>query len=144
MNDLELLHSLNHAQGCYKRLHHRLVENNPVLSKKDVFGYGRILHILIKGGDMQQKELADKMDVRPQSLTSAMNRLEKNGYIERKRDKSDHRIQIVHVTEDGKEIGQMLHNIRRKAAKQYFACLDDNEKEELNRLLQKVEEADHD
>jgi len=144
MDDLDLLHALNHAQGTYRRLFHRIAMEDSQLTDKDMLGYGRMLHTLIRDGDLQQKELAERLEVRPQSLTSALDRLERAGFIERTRSDSDRRIQVVHLTSAGREMGNLLHSLRRRAAEQYFSCLDSSEKEELSRLLDKVQRAGND
>ncbi len=143
MKDIELLHALNHANGVYRRLHHQIVEADGTLDSKEMFGYGRLLHTLIRQNDMTQKELAEKLEIRPQSLTTALEKLEDKGYVTRLRDQNDRRIQVVHLTDEGREIGSLLHNLRSKTAKQYFSCLNNDEKEELLLLLNKVLENNH-
>ena len=102
MNDLKLLHVLNRTNAVYRRMHHEIVEQDGTLAGQDLYGYGHLLHILIKDGDMTQKELAEKLEIRPQSLTAALEKLEQKGYITRTRDQKDRRIQMVHLTESGK------------------------------------------
>ena len=143
MEDLELLHALNRAGSVYRRLHHQVVEADGSLEGIEMFGYGRMLHTLIRNGDMTQKELAEKLEIRPQSLTAALEKLEAKGYITRVRSTEDRRIQMVHLTDEGKEIGSLLHNLRKKTANQFFDCLNSEEKQELLLLLNKVLENNH-
>jgi DNA-binding MarR family transcriptional regulator len=144
MDDLDLLHALNHAQGTYRRLFHRIAMDDAELKDKEMLGCGRMLHTLIREGDLTQKELAERLEVRPQSLTSALDRLEKAGFVERTRDAQDRRVQVVHLTPAGREMGELLHSLRRRAAEQYFSCLVPAEKEALSRLLEKIQQASHD
>lgn len=144
MDDLELLHALNHANGVYRRLHHQMVEEDGSLKGQDLYGYGRLLHTLIRHGDMTQKELSEHLEIRPQSLTSALEKLEEKGYITRTRDQKDKRIQMVHLTPEGKEVGDHLHALRQKTAVQFFSCLSASEKKEMLGLLNKVLEHNND
>ncbi|NCB33618.1 MAG: MarR family transcriptional regulator [Erysipelotrichia bacterium] len=139
--DLELLHSMNHAGSLYRRLHHQIAESDGRLEGEDFSGYGRLLHTLIKKGDMTQKQLAEALEIRPQSLTSALKKLEEKGFITRTHNQNDRRMQTVHLCEQGKNTGLLLHSMREKTAKIYFSCLNADEKCQLLSLLNKVMES---
>ena len=87
---------------------------------------------------MTQNELADRLEIRPQSLTVAMSRLEEKGYISRIRDSVDRRKLLVEVTEAGREHGKMMQAERENSASQLLSGLTEEEKKELYRLLQKA------
>ena len=87
---------------------------------------------------LTQRELADLLDIRPQSLTRSLADLEENGYITRARLENDHRNVVVLITEKGIEYHKTIEKERQKHADTIFSCLDEQEKETLKKLLQKV------
>ena len=56
-----------------------------------------------------QKELAEKMQVKPSTLNVMIGRMEKNGYIEKKQDKKDSRKSRIYFTEKGRSICEDGH-----------------------------------
>lgn len=141
MDNLKLLHALNLANRLYRRENHTIAEQDGRLRGQDLYGSGRLLQSLIRHGDQTQKQLSERLEVRPQSLTSALEKLESKGCIERFRSADDRRVQIVHVTEKGKFLGAALHEARAETADLMFACLSEPEKEQLLALLHKIAEA---
>ena len=101
-------------------------------------GYGRILAAVYKNEDASQSELADILDIRPQSLTRVLLTLEKEGHITRQRSEDDRRSLIVKITEKGIRRYEELSKIRGDRAKRVFDCLDADQKKQLSDLLQAV------
>lgn len=96
-------------------------------------GQGRILAMLKIQPEIATKELAYLLGIRQQSLNELLNKLEKNGYVERKPSENDKRVMIVHLTEKGKQVQQPetdYHNI--------FDCLLPNELEQLSQYLDRI------
>ena len=56
-----------------------------------------------------QKELAEKMQVKPSTLNVMIGRMEKNGYIEKKQDEKDSRKSRIYFTEKGRSICEDGH-----------------------------------
>ena len=67
------------------------------------YGETRLMHILMDNGGLNAKELAERMDIRPPSLTEALDRLEKKGKVERLRDEADSRVFHLFLTEHGRQ-----------------------------------------
>ena len=67
------------------------------------YGETRLMHILLDNGGLSAKELAERMDIRPPSLTEALDRLEKKGKVERVRDEADSRVFRLHLTDHGRQ-----------------------------------------
>lgn len=101
-------------------------------------GNGRIMHAIYANPDLTQSQLAELLDIRPQSLTRALAELEEEGYIERSRDKADRRVMLLNITEKGIERHKKMHEARKQRAELVFGCLSEEEKEELIRLLNRV------
>ena len=89
-------------------------------------------------GSMSQSKLAELLDIRPQSLTSAMTKLEAAGLVKRERDRKDRRQILVSVTEEGKAYSKAHEAMRRRSAEELLAGLEEEEKETLYRLLGKA------
>lgn len=84
-----------------------------------------------------QKELAEKMQVKPSTLNVMIGRMEKNGYIEKKQDEKDSRKSRIYFTEKGKNISDECYQsflMIQKTLEEYFT---QEEQKELERLLNK-------
>ncbi len=71
--------------------------------------FTRLLHLIQENDGAKASELANLLDIRPSSMTEKLSALEKDGYIERRRDPKDQRILRVYITPDGLEQGQKFH-----------------------------------
>ena len=58
-------------------------------------GQEMLLNVLWTEGEMTQTELANRLDIKPATLTVALKRLEKTGLVTRSRDPEDRRISRV-------------------------------------------------
>ena len=101
-------------------------------------GYGRILHALYDNDGITQSQLADMLDIRPQSLTRALSELEEKEFIKRIRDKEDRRRITVSLTEKGIQHHDFMRQRRQKRAEIVFECLSEEQKKQLNELLNLV------
>ncbi|MBQ5412840.1 MAG: MarR family transcriptional regulator, partial [Oscillospiraceae bacterium] len=97
-----------------------------------------MLHILSEEDGITQKVLAQKMHIRPQSLTGVLEKLEDKGLIRRQRSETDKREQNVFITDEGKKLSADLTAKRDRITEELFSILSDEEKAELYRLLTKV------
>lgn len=61
-----------------------------------------ILFILNCEGELSQRGLADKIGIKPPSMTVALRKLEERGYIRREQDGKDQRIVRIRLSEKGK------------------------------------------
>lgn len=96
-------------------------------------GQGRILAMLKIQPEIATKELAYLLGIRQQSLNELLNKLEKNGYVERKPSEKDKRVMIVHLTEKGKQVQQPETDYEK-----IFDCLLPNELEQLAQYLDRI------
>ena len=95
--------------------------------------------MLAKMGETPQNELAEKMGIRPQSLTVAMTKMEERGDIVRRRNPDDKRQILVSLTDKGSDRARVIEASRLETAKSLLDdVLDDREKETLYTLLMKV------
>ena len=87
---------------------------------------------------ISQSELAEKLDIRPQSLRRVLVLLEEQGYIFRERSKADRRTVGVYIVEEGTKHHKKAIQQRKKRANLIFGCLNDKERDELYDILNKV------
>lgn len=130
--DVELLNGIRSCSNIIKRSSQNNGENTQ--------GYGRLMWAICTHDGMTQAQLADFLDIRPQSLTRALTDLEEKGLIERKRTGKDRRSLTVYPTEEGIEHHRRMSGLREKKAERIFSCLDEQEKEVLLKILNKLVE----
>ena len=109
--------------------------------KNEHRGHGQILTVLVserENGGISQQLLADRVGIRPQSLSEALVSLEKQGYIVRSASPVDKRKTLVSVTDEGVEQSRRLAEERAERADRVFGVLSDEERETLCEILSKL------
>jgi len=84
------------------------------------------------------KELANNIGVNLSNMTMMIDSLIKEGFAKRERDESDRRKVMVRLTPKGRKIRAKFLAQRRKAAKSIFTNLNDQDKDELLKSLDKA------
>ena len=102
---------------------------------------GRVLTMLNVKEGQSQKDLAYLLGIRPQSLTATLAELEDEGMIERRKNPDDGRVINVFLTDAGRERAEQAMSSRKERAQGTFAALDDDDKDELARILTKLSDA---
>ena len=98
-----------------------------------------ILGVLMLSDDgMNQREIAEEMGVSPSTLSEMINRLVEDGYVERKADPGDRRARLLSLTEAGRIQGQEILEECACVLAFLFRNLEDGDKMELVRLLDKL------
>ena len=101
-------------------------------------GRGRLMNMLKENGELSQKEIAEKLDIRPQSLSELLVKMESDGLISRRQDKDDKRVIVVALTEKGEEQLVVLRQANREHAEKLFSPLTEEEKDALIAILKKL------
>lgn len=101
-------------------------------------GRVRLMNMLKENGELSQKEIAEKLDIRPQSLSELLVKMESDGFISRRQDKDDKRVIVVALTEKGEEQLVVLRQANREHAEKLFSPLTDEEKDALIAILKKL------
>jgi DNA-binding MarR family transcriptional regulator len=91
-----------------------------------------------KGGSVLQKDIEKEFGVRRSTTTSAMQILEKKGYIERFSSPSDSRSKTVILTDAGKEKNARLINFIKNRDEKFFGVLTEEEEKTLSNLIIKL------
>ena len=97
-----------------------------------------VLEALFHLGPLAQGELCRKILRSGSNVTTVVDNLERDGLVRRERDEADRRIQIVHLTDAGRElIGEALP-VHVARITRTMATLDADEQSELGRLCRKL------
>jgi DNA-binding MarR family transcriptional regulator len=95
----------------------------------------QLLGLLHDNGPMSQRDLGETMGIDPSILVTMLNPLEEGGFLARRRDRADRRRHIVLLTDAGVEQLTKAHHAQLAAEDALFAALDDDQREQLRRLL---------
>lgn len=91
----------------------------------------RILKILNEG-DISQRELQEKLHIRPGSVSEILSKMEERGLLERQRDEEDRRQALLKITEDGRKAAESI------VPQEEEKILTEEEEAELKALLKKM------
>ncbi|MBB1492471.1 MarR family transcriptional regulator [Paracoccus sp. MC1854] len=95
-----------------------------------------LVHLKETGGGITQKDLAARVGVDGSSLVRVIDILSREGLVERRRDETDGRARLVHLTEQGE---RRLAGIRRELAEAEEAMLADLSDPEIAAMLAHLE-----
>ena len=99
----------------------------------------RILMHLAQGGALpSQKELAERLDITPAAVTIALKKIEQDGYIERTLGQ-DTRYNELKITEKGRALVSLTHELFRAADAAMFDGFTDEELETYISCLKKMQ-----
>ena len=101
-------------------------------------GYRSLLFYLGHHNECSQKELVEKTELKPSTVSIALDKMERDGYIERRRDGKDGRVILVCLTDKGKEINRKNKEKVDVLEQQFAATVTAEEEKELARLLTKL------
>jgi len=114
----ELYHSLKRLN----RLMHRTGHQEP--GRNGLFrGQAHLLETVRTHDGIVQRDLAEKLDIRPSSLTEMLSKMEQDGFTERRQDNKDQRLMHIHLTGKGM---------------QYFAMMDESEVHQMKTLFRSL------
>lgn len=104
-------------------------------------GSARILESLNKQADLSQRQLADEASIKPGSLTVAIEKLERQGLVTRKRDPHDKRIIRVAITQAGREQWAEVQADRERFGQQLLSPLTPSKREQTYQIAIKLRQA---
>jgi DNA-binding MarR family transcriptional regulator len=119
------------------KIHTNMV--NKVLEEVDLYaGQPVMLKLLYKQDGVPQTKLAKDMVVTPATASSMVKRLEKGGYVIRKRDAVDERVSNVYLTDKGLEVISQLDAMQDKMEQKVFAGFSSEEKKIMRDYLERI------
>ena len=89
---------------------------------------------------LRQKQLSEIMHINASSMSEFIGHLEQDGYVQREIDPSDRRATLITLTEKGRARACELQDERSDNLQTLFSPLTEEEKRELLRLLQKLQQ----
>jgi DNA-binding MarR family transcriptional regulator len=94
-----------------------------------------VLMALWENEGITHSELAEQLHVRPATITNALKRMERTGFVERRQDAEDQRVSRVYLTEAGRNIRGAVEGVWRELEAQTFAGFSSEERALLNQFL---------
>ena len=98
----------------------------------------RALIALLNNGKMTQRELTEKLSIKPGSMSEVITKLYNKGYVTRTQSKVDKRTVIISLTQLGEEQAYSALEYRTERRGEMFVSLDEGEKYTLLSLLKKI------
>jgi MarR family transcriptional regulator, organic hydroperoxide resistance regulator len=121
------------------RLHHQRAHE--LLEGLGLYrGQPPVLFALWEQDGLTHGELAGKLGITPATVTRMIQRMEKNGFVQRRQDASDQRISRVHLTEAGRLIRTRLQLVWDRMEKESFAGFGKEERKMLHGFLERIRE----
>ena len=111
-------------------------KENP--AKHESRGAGKLLRILQANDGMSSRELADRMGIRPASLTEMLNRLEADGILTRQPDPADQRRNRIFIQEKGDALLKKMKAVRQMERERINHSLTLEEQEQFVALCEKL------
>jgi DNA-binding MarR family transcriptional regulator len=132
-SELELWQSI---RTIYRTVLKRL---NARLSKEKItFSQYSVLLALSRNGPMQMNKLGEHMLVAPANVTGLVDRMEKKGYVKRRRDEHDRRLYVIEPTQMGSQIFKRISSRFRQYAGSLGKTLTPEELNSTTSALRKV------
>lgn len=107
-------------------------------------GRGRMMGFLNDHGEMSQSQIAAHLDIRPQSLSELLCKMECDGLITRRQSTEDKRQTLVTLTDNGRSRVENFRENHRRHAAEFLEPLTEEEKTVLADILRKLIEAQKD
>ena len=96
--------------------------------------------LTLSGEDGQTPgQLAARLGVRPPTITKTINRLQTQGFLEKKASESDARQAHIFLTETGRDTIRAIEKSVRKTEKQALKGFDKKDQKALSKLLSRIE-----
>ena len=130
----EIMKSAMRLVSGGRRKHHPA----PGSEKPKFWGYARVLDVLSGNDGLSQREIAELLNIRPQSASEAIASMESQGLIEKRANEQDKRSSLIYITQAGRDRQIALRNEQIENARRILEPLNDNEKETLLSLLNKA------
>jgi len=97
-----------------------------------------VLEVLLHKGPLPVNEIGRKVFLTSGSITTAVSRAEKKGYVRRLPSAVDGRVVEVHLTEEGRKVITAAFAVHAENLERAASALNGNERRELTGLLKKL------
>ncbi len=97
-----------------------------------------LLYLLQNGGSPSQKEIASHFDVTPAAVAMSIKKMEKIGLVERKQALLDNRVNVVSISQKGREIMEKSRQMFDEIDEVMFDGITDDEYEKLKSIFDRI------
>ncbi len=104
----------------------------------DIFSDFAVLEALLHKGPQPVNTIGRRVLLTSGSITAAVDRVERKGFVERRASPKDRRVVEVHLTELGREHISRAFQQHATALEEIFNCLTEHERREFYQLIKKV------
>ncbi len=98
----------------------------------------RVMFLLWVGGPMESYEIARLAGLSRAAISSAVNTLERDGLVDRRRESDDRRVVTVYLTDDGAARLEEAYRAQNVRERELFGDLSDDELATLTELMRRV------
>ncbi len=116
---------------------HRKTQHELSLSGLTGPQFGVLMRLNIYG-ELCLNEISDKLNVTEGNITGIIDRLEREGYVYRERDKDDRRVIHIKLTPEGERIYNEAYPGHQRLIEELMSCLSEEEQKQLSYLLKKL------
>jgi DNA-binding MarR family transcriptional regulator len=121
------------------RLHHHRAHE--LLDKIGLFrGQPRVIDLLVEQNGLTHRELAEKLEVTPATVTKMIQRMEKAGFVQRKPDADDQRVSRVYLTKAGRGVHADLQTFQQQMDSESFRGFSEEEQAVMRGFLLRLRE----
>src|SRR5271155_1568515 len=110
----------------------------PILAEGQGDSDFRILDVLLHKGPIPVNAIGPKVNLNPGSVSVAVDRLYKKGFVSRVENSRDRRVRTVSLTEKGRQMFVPLFRRHTALIKRAFQDVSSEELEQLERILKKI------
>ena len=138
------------GKGKNRMTYHQLMlENQQLLARKLLervaeeglsSGQPKVLEFLLEHDGCMQKEIAHACSVEAASVTSLLNKMERDGLVQRKIPQDNRRVSQVWLTEAGRQKAQMVRDTFTRLEERLFKGFTSRERQSLLDMLQRIQE----
>ncbi|MDC0713061.1 MarR family transcriptional regulator [Stigmatella sp. ncwal1] len=89
-------------------------------------------------GALTMGELARRLGITEKTVTGVVDRLEREGHLQRERVHEDRRVVRCRLTDSGQQTSQQLHQLVNQALSQLLEMLDSSDRKALFRIIEKL------
>jgi len=100
--------------------------------------HGDILWALLSRGELSMKDLAESIHRDKSTVTALVNKLVKFGYVKKRTDVNDSRVNLISLTPKGLELKDDVMDISKALRKKAYQGLSEKDMKVLMKLLDKI------
>jgi DNA-binding MarR family transcriptional regulator len=121
------------------RLHHKRAHT--LLEELGLYhGQPRLLLVLWREEGQTQSELAERLRVRPATITKMLQRMAEAGFVERRRDSRDQRVVRVYLTDAGRAVQEQVQQVWAQMEREVLEGFQPEERDQLHGFLLRIRE----